>query len=328
MRQLFWRFVLIVLAVAALVSGSINGEGFLEKYGCWQGPETRGYYLSYCQTRGYADFEHAAAWFNLEPGMADSIRAAKVIAVGSSRIQIALSLGDAPKWFHDHGIPFYMLGFGYDERSGFTSAVMQRIKAKPRIIIIDTWPFLSGGQSQMADSVTSSNDSLIKAVKKMKFDEWHRSFCNKWKIICGITLAHYRSIEDGRWIFPTEKEPVYFGRDFLPHDDDAKPIRRSDKVTDPATFAAYLQTTKEFIRRSGVSPACVVLTMTPVSDEDFSLAPRLASAIGAVAIVPPSNGMTTFDNSHLTPHSARVWTSALVTALGPVISACGLRESR
>ena len=47
-------------------------------------------YLAYCGGGNYADFEHGAFFYNLEPPALDYARNADVLVLGNSRLQVAL----------------------------------------------------------------------------------------------------------------------------------------------------------------------------------------------------------------------------------------------
>ena len=56
-------------------------------------------YLAYCGGGNYADFEHGAFYFNLEPPALDYARDADVLVLGNSRLQVALSNDATADWF-------------------------------------------------------------------------------------------------------------------------------------------------------------------------------------------------------------------------------------
>src|SRR5215470_9376009 len=48
-------------------------------------------YIAYCNGAGYADYEHGAFWFDLEPSARDFAKIADVLFLGNSRMQVAFS---------------------------------------------------------------------------------------------------------------------------------------------------------------------------------------------------------------------------------------------
>src|ERR1700735_5532215 len=76
-------------------------------------------FLAYCGGGNYADFEHGAFYFNLEPPALENARDADVLVLGNSRLQVALS-NDAPAdWFKNASAKYYLLAFSYNENMNF-----------------------------------------------------------------------------------------------------------------------------------------------------------------------------------------------------------------
>ena len=72
-------------------------------------------YLAYCSGTSYADYEHGAFWFDLEPSAQDFARNADVLFLGNSRLQVAFSTAATANWFSAASARYYLLGFGYYE---------------------------------------------------------------------------------------------------------------------------------------------------------------------------------------------------------------------
>jgi hypothetical protein len=68
-------------------------------------------YLAYCGGTHYADYEHGAYWFDLEPSARVFARNADVLFLGNSRIQVALSTATTANWFSAASVRYYLLGF-------------------------------------------------------------------------------------------------------------------------------------------------------------------------------------------------------------------------
>src|SRR6516225_6570969 len=68
-------------------------------------------YVAYCTGRAYADYEHGAFQFDLEPGMRAHIQDADVLFLGDSRLQIALSTDATANWFSGTTARYYLMGF-------------------------------------------------------------------------------------------------------------------------------------------------------------------------------------------------------------------------
>ena len=68
-------------------------------------------YIAYCNATGYADYEHGAFWFDLEPSAQTFARNADVLFLGNSRIQFAFSTTATADWFSAASARYYLLGF-------------------------------------------------------------------------------------------------------------------------------------------------------------------------------------------------------------------------
>src|SRR5689334_5407029 len=73
----------------------------LASYGYWMRTRTLfacpgdGYsadrYIAYCDAGNYADYEHGAFWFGLEPAASQYAKDADVLFLGNSRLQVGFS---------------------------------------------------------------------------------------------------------------------------------------------------------------------------------------------------------------------------------------------
>jgi hypothetical protein len=68
-------------------------------------------YVAYCNGANYADYEHGAFQFNLEPGIEDSIRDADVMFIGNSRLRVAFSTAPTEQWFSTNSAKYYLEHF-------------------------------------------------------------------------------------------------------------------------------------------------------------------------------------------------------------------------
>ena len=98
-------------------------------------------FLAYCRSLGYVDYEHGALYYGLEPKVRESIRAAQVLFLGSSRIQAAFAANAVREYFRARNIRYFVLGFGYGEVSAFELPVMERSGASPKLIVINADEF-------------------------------------------------------------------------------------------------------------------------------------------------------------------------------------------
>ena len=113
----------------------------LASLGCWIRARTifacpaDGYtadrYIAYCDAGNYADYEHGAFWFDLEPSASQFAKDADVLFLGNSRLQVAFSTAETADWFSRASARFYLLGFSYYENALFTEALLRRFAREP-----------------------------------------------------------------------------------------------------------------------------------------------------------------------------------------------------
>src|SRR5690242_8535117 len=85
-------------------------------------------YLSDCNAANYGDYDHGAFWFGLEPEARRAASNARVLVLGNSRTQFALSSPVTARWFGDRSIPFYSLGFAHYESVTFVTPILARVQ--------------------------------------------------------------------------------------------------------------------------------------------------------------------------------------------------------
>src|SRR5262245_20021748 len=76
-------------------------------------------YVAYCTGASYADYEHGAFEFGLEPTVRDHVRNADVPFLGNSRLQFAFSTTATADWFSAASARYYLMGFLYFENVVF-----------------------------------------------------------------------------------------------------------------------------------------------------------------------------------------------------------------
>jgi hypothetical protein len=65
-----------------------------------------------------------------------------------------------------------------------------------------------------------------------------------------------------------------------------------------------------------------VFTIVANGEMDDTLARFLAEHLGARVVAPRMGGLSTVDHFHLTPESARIWTTAFFNDLEPIVREC------
>jgi hypothetical protein len=109
-----WKAYVAIFAAAAFVSAVVTPVAIMtfDNFAC-RTPHGSDDFLAYCRSLGYVNYEHGALYYGLEPKVRESIRAAQVLFLGSSRIQAALAANAVREYFRARGIRYFVLGFGY-----------------------------------------------------------------------------------------------------------------------------------------------------------------------------------------------------------------------
>jgi hypothetical protein len=271
-------------------------------------------FLAYCRSKQYGDYEHGALYYGLE-STGENIRNAQVIFLGSSKTQAGFSSKAVRAYFGKRGIRFFVLGFGYAERSRFELAVLKRWAASPKVIVINADPFFSDTLSVPAQEALDGHFGFLwRLGLKFMFQRVHRAVCYSVPSICPENEpAIFRSARDGEWNWIGPYTP-----------ERAVPFDRSGRRLIAAEeFEKAKQIGEEFLREIGLDRRCVVLTGTPDSDLDFvGIAEQLAAALKTSSLFPPTGGLSTLDGGHLNLAGAERWSGDLVEALSPILGNC------
>jgi len=94
MKSLFaWRYYVALFVVCAAVGILIGSVGQLtvDNLKCRSTGYDNEHFLAYCRSEKYADYEHGALFYGLEPSVIDNIRRAEVLFVGNSKVQAGFS---------------------------------------------------------------------------------------------------------------------------------------------------------------------------------------------------------------------------------------------
>ena len=101
-----WEFLFahrLMIYICVLLVASIGAYGYGIRtrtiFACQADGYSADRYVAYCNGANYADYEHGAFQFNLEPSVQDSVRNADVLFLGNSRTQVAFSTAPTEQWF-------------------------------------------------------------------------------------------------------------------------------------------------------------------------------------------------------------------------------------
>jgi hypothetical protein len=97
---------------------------------------------AYCGGRNYADYEHGAFAFNLEPPALENASNADVLVLGNSKLQIALSNEATDDWFKAAKARNYLMGFSYSENIVFNELLLQKMRPPANVFVINVRRFL------------------------------------------------------------------------------------------------------------------------------------------------------------------------------------------
>jgi hypothetical protein len=318
MRSLVpWRpYVALFLLCAAFSILTIGvGQMTVDNLKCRSTGYDNGNFLAYCRSELYADYEHGALLYGLEPSAIYNIRRAEVLFVGNSKLQAGFSSRAMRDYFNSINVPFFILGFGYADESTFSEAVLKRWGVSPKVLVINADPFFSEYLSSAArDALEGRPAFLWRILLKSLFQRVHRGVCFVASSICPESEPSiFRSARNGQWnwIGPYIEEK-------------SVPIDRSAQTTIPPHILAMAEKMGEkFLEEIGLDRQCVVLTATPNSPLDsVGIATALASSLKTSSVFPSIDGLSTLDGVHLNLASAERWSGQFVRALGPILQKC------
>jgi hypothetical protein len=304
--------IFAVTAILTIVVFPIGRMTF-ESFGCRTQQYGTDEFLAYCRSIAYADYEHGALYYGLEPNLHDNIRTAQVLFLGNSMLQAGFSTTAVRHFFRTRAIRFFVMGFGYGEPSAFAQAVLDRARATPKLIVINADPFFRNVMTQTAiDAVEGRAAFLFNLGLKMVFQRIHRTICRV--VSCPENEPSiFRSAKDGQW--------NWIG----PYvDERALPIGQE---TDMRITQAQIESAKiigeAFLRHVGLRRQCVVLTGIPNSLWNSpEVAEALAAGLHTTLVTTKVDGLATLDGTHMNLQSAELWSAAFVEALTPIIDEC------
>jgi hypothetical protein len=312
-----WKAYIAIFAAMAFVSAAVMPVAMMtfDNFACRTPPGSDDF-LAYCRSLGYVDYEHGALYYGLEPKVRESIRAAQVLFLGSSKLQAAFAANAAREYFRVRSIRYFVMGFGYGGNSPFEQPVMERSGASPKVIIINADPFFRepNSLSQPAkDAIEGGPRYFWRLMSKMAFQRVHRIICGAVPLCPESEPSIFRSATDGQWnwVGPyTEEREV--------------PVSQEIKERLPQSEIERAKTIGEmFLNRIGLDRRCVVFTGTPNSAlNSTEVAGVLATALHTRFLAPKIDGLGTLDGVHLNSRSAELWSAAFLEALTPIVNEC------
>jgi ferredoxin len=311
-----WKAYLAIFAAMAFVSAVVTPVAIMtfDNFACRTQPQSPDDFLAYCHSLRYGDYEHGALYYGLEPKARESIRAAQVLFLGSSRLQAGFAANATREYFRARGIRYFVMGFGYGDVSAFEQPVIERSGASPKVIVINADPFFVEPNilsKPAKEAIEGGLGYLWRLTLKMAFQRVHRIICRAVPLCPESEPSIFRSATDGQWnwIGPQTEErevPIDQIKERLPQFE----IERAKTIGEM------------FLNWIGLDRRCVVFTGIPSNVNSTEVAEVLATALRTRFLAPKIDGLATVDGGHLNSRSAELWSAAFLEALTPIVNEC------
>lgn len=315
--------LLMFLLFAALCSSAVlifkRTDLFPWVGSCPAGGLTNEYYLAYCHSRRYGDYELYSFLENTEPEQIANAQSADLLFLGNSRTQYAFSTDAVDQYLKRRSIDYFVFGFGFGAKMDIPLRLMSQYNINPAVVIVNADPFFTTQKSLMVSKVTDGqrNTRWEYSVKR-RLQAWQKTVCadehkNVSTFIKNVACSGseetvFRSVRNGFW------DTRYFRKD--------QRIPVGYESTEQVDFEDSLTSAKQFIADTGLSPDCVILTVTPRTDTPNKFAKKLASTLDMPLLLPELGNLTTVDDSHLSPDSAERWSEAILKLSEPLLDDC------
>jgi hypothetical protein len=201
------------------------------------------------------------------------------------------------------------LGFSHSENVRFAGPLLEKIRPKAKVYVINVDRFFVDSQTAPAEELFRGGDVESRYREKRFWQLAQGPLCKAIPSLCGQAPTFIRSRPNGSWKFkgtaPFQAQPVTYGAD--------------------ATLTAgdeYERLARTFVTKLRVAPSCVLLTIAPYPGTKLAEITSIADSLGLALIVPRLEGLRTFDGSHLDGPSAERWSNAFFEGAGPQIKRC------
>jgi hypothetical protein len=266
-------------------------------------------YLSDCSARAYGDYDHGAFWFGLEPQALSAAAEADVLIVGSSRLQFGFSGVATASWFKTLGVRHYLLGFSHSETVVFFGPLLSRIRPRAKVYVINVDRFFDDRVSPPTEQILKDRNVLERYREKQAWQSLHKTLCGALPMVCGNTVAIYRSHATGAWRVAGSGQFQY------KQVSDGQP-------TNVERWDDYGKLGQKFLEQLPVDRSCVILTLVPTVETKRAEAVAIAARLRQELLAPQIDGLRTFDGSHLDEWSSESWSAAFLREAGPRIRKC------
>jgi hypothetical protein len=300
-------YILIVLfAVLASLVSQLRKETI---FACQATLYSSDRYIASCNGTHYADYEHGAFAFDLEPLAENFARDADVLFLGNSRLQYAFSTSATTNWFSAASVRYYLLGFTYFENMGFAEELLRKIRPRAKVYVINVDDFFDRSETPPVKTILHDPSAHNRYEMKRFWQSVHEPLCKVFAPVCRNEFAIFRSRETGAY-YADGKSKL---ENITPVSYDV--ISRNGVDRNTANAMDFLS---EFTRGK-----CAILTLVPSSRTKIGDAEAIVDGLGMKLVAPRDlKGLQTWDGYHLDQPSAERWSEAFFQAAGPEIRSC------
>jgi hypothetical protein len=267
-------------------------------------------YIAYCTGTHYADYEHGAFAFDLEPKAENFAGDADVLFLGNSRLQYAFSTSATADWFSAASARYYLLGFGYYENMVLAEELLRKIRPRAKVYVINVDEFFDRTETPPVKTILHDPTARARYETKRRWQRVHEPVCKIFAFICRHQFAIFRSRETGAYYAEgttklQKTTPVSY-----------------DEVVSQSAVDRNTANAIDFLKRF-TKGKCMILTLVPFVGTKIGDANAIATGIGMKLVAPKNlEGLQTWDGYHLDQRSAARWSQAFFEAAGPEIRSC------
>lgn len=257
--------------------------------------------------------DHHVLYFGTDTVALEHLRRAQVVFVGNSRLMFALQAEVLEPYFSERGVPYYVLGFGFNEGDRFPLEIIERFDLRPALVVANVDGFFATGYSEWAEQVVA-DDRFETYKRRWESEAAHETRRVVHQVVpnwidlfgrpgfdSGNEFIAYRSRSRGTWTVSPWPQGTTL---VTPPPLDQPPLGRDETVA-AQTFAARL----------AARGSRLVLTAVPAPSRNGGAPAAFAATLGVPLVAPPSRGYTTYDDSHLSEASALEWAREFTGAL-------------
>lgn len=302
-----------LIYISVLLMACVAGSGYQVRtrtiFACPADGYSADRYLAYCNGANYADYEHGAFAFDLEPSVQDAVKNADVLFLGNSRVQVAFSTAPTERWFSRNSARYYLLGFSYYENALFEGKLLDRIHPRARVYVINVNDFFVPTESVPVRAILHDPRASEEYRSKRFWQSVHEQICGTMLMLCGRRFAIFRSRDTGAYYTEGAVGPR------------VTPVSY-EATANQAALKANVAAAVHFLSRVA-EKSCVILTIVPYVGTDIQTARAIASGLGLKLVSPETlEGLQTYDGFHLDQPSAQRWSQAFFQAAGPELRSC------